>query len=338
MAWTEEAKKDVPIPNMTVKDATGAALGTTDKNGEITLPFKEVGTHIITAEGAVKDVQASAYGMQAGKDEKGAYCCDYDGSILYTDADHGTGPYPLGEIKKIPVDTYMDWYYDEDDNYDETLFAAELAKYHLVYADFVGEGYVSYPILVDAPIIAPACVVTVVKDIAGAKVTVENTTYTGKALQPAVTATFDGVKLTAGTDYTVKYSNNTNAGNGTVTLTGMGKYGGSVSQTFTIAKAKQPMKVTAKGKTFKVKKLKKAKKAKRTYKALKVSKNQGKVSYKVKFKNKKSKKALSFKNGKVTVKKKTKKGTYQMTVTVTAKGNANYKAGSISKKIKIKVQ
>ena len=145
----------------------------------------------------------------------------------------------------------------------------------------------------------------------------------------------DGKNLTAGTDYTVAYSNNTNAGKGTVALTGIGEYGGSASQTFTIAKAKQPMKVTAKGKTFKVKKLKKAKKS---YQAVKVTKNKGKVSYKVTYKNKKSKKALSFKNGKVTVKKKTKKGTYQLTVKVTAKGNANYNAGTITKKIKIKVK
>lgn len=335
MAWTEEAKKDVPLPNMTVKDATGATLGTTDNNGEVTLPFKESGTHIITAEGVVKDVQASAYGMKAGEDEKGSYCCDYEGSYLYTEADHGMGPYPVDEIKTIPVDVYTEWYYDDDDEYDPDLFEAELAKYHLVYADFVGEGYVTYPILVDAPIMAPACVVTVVKDIAGAQITVDNATYTGKTLTPAVKVAMDGKNLTAGTDYTVAYSNNTNAGKGTVALTGIGEYGGSASQTFTIAKAKQPMKVTAKGKTFKVKKLKKAKKS---YQAVKVTKNKGKVSYKVTYKNKKSKKALSFKNGKVTVKKKTKKGTYQLTVKVTAKGNANYNAGTITKKIKIKVK
>ena len=84
--------------------------------------------------------------------------------------------------------------------------------------------------------------------------------------------------------------------------------------------------------------MKKLKKAKQSYKAVKYSKNQGKVTYKVTYKNKKSKKALSFKNGTVTIKKKTKKGTYKLTVKVTAKGNSNYKSGSVSKTITVKVK
>jgi len=102
-----------------------------------------------------------------------------------------------------------------------------------------------------------------------------------------------------------------------------------------VAKGVQPLKVTSVNKSFKVKKLKKAK---QSYKAVKYSKNQGKVTYKVTYKNKKSKKALSFKNGTVTVKKKTKKGTYKLTVKVTAKGNSNYKSGSVSKTITVKVK
>ena len=57
--------------------------------------------------------------------------------------------------------------------------------------------------------------------------------------------------------------------------------------------------------------------------------------------NSKSKKALSFnaKNGKITVKKGTKKGTYKMKVTVTAAGtntdDPQYKSGT--KKVTVKV-
>ena len=65
--------------------------------------------------------------MKAEEDEKGSYCCDYEGSYLYTEADHGMGPYPVDEIKTIPVDVYMEWYYDDDDEYDPDLFEAELA-------------------------------------------------------------------------------------------------------------------------------------------------------------------------------------------------------------------
>lgn len=64
-------------------------------------------------------------------------------------------------------------------------------------------------------------------------------TYTGSAQTPDVTSVMDGeTAMTAGTDYTnVAYSNNINAGEATVSITGMGFYLGTASQTFTIAPA-----------------------------------------------------------------------------------------------------
>ena len=60
-------------------------------------------------------------------------------------------------------------------------------------------------------------------------------TYDGSAKQPTVTVKDGSKTLTKGTDYTVAYSNNTNAGTATVTVTGMGSYKGTVSRTFTIS-------------------------------------------------------------------------------------------------------
>ena len=79
------------------------------------------------------------------------------------------------------------------------------------------------------------------KSIAGAEVTLSKTSYTysGSANKPTVKSiTLDGVTLTAGTDYstTLKYSNNTSAGTGTVKVTGTGNYTGTASATFTIKK------------------------------------------------------------------------------------------------------
>lgn len=98
-----------------------------------------------------------------------------------------------------------------------------------------------------------------------------------------------------------------------------------------VKKVKNTMKVKVVNKTFKVKKLKK--KA-QTFKAIKVSKAQGKVTYKVTKKNKK----LKFKNGKVTVKKKTKKGTYKIKVKITAAGDKTHNSASVTKTIKVKVK
>lgn len=73
-------------------------------------------------------------------------------------------------------------------------------------------------------------------DLSGASVTVSggNLVYNGQAQQPPVTVTLDGITLHEGTDYTLSYSNNKNAGQGTVTAAGTGAYSGSVSTTFVI--------------------------------------------------------------------------------------------------------
>ena len=76
-------------------------------------------------------------------------------------------------------------------------------------------------------------------DISKATITLEksNYVYDGKPKTPSVTVKLDGKTLTVNTDYTVSYSNNTNAGTAKATVTGMGRYTGSKSVTFTITKA-----------------------------------------------------------------------------------------------------
>lgn len=91
-------------------------------------------------------------------------------------------------------------------------------------------------------------------------------------------------------------------------------------------KTKQPMKVSPGTKKFSAAKLKKKG---RTFK-ISVKKAKGKVTYKSS--NKKYVKVTS--KGKVTVKKKTPKGTYK--ITVRARGNKKYKSGSRTIKIKVK--
>ena len=59
-------------------------------------------------------------------------------------------------------------------------------------------------------------------------------TYNGQAQTPAPVLTFNGMTLVARTDYTVAYSNNTNVGTATVTVSGTGNYSGTASKTFTI--------------------------------------------------------------------------------------------------------
>ena len=72
------------------------------------------------------------------------------------------------------------------------------------------------------------------KDISQTTVNVASCTYNGQAQTPAVTVKDGSTTLKQGTDYTVSYSANTNAGNGTVLISGCGKYTNTKSLTFKI--------------------------------------------------------------------------------------------------------
>ena len=76
------------------------------------------------------------------------------------------------------------------------------------------------------------------KPLTGAKVEATGTfTYTGSALTPKPTVTLDGKTLTENTDYTMAYTDNTDAGTAKITVTGTGNYSGTAQGTFTIDKA-----------------------------------------------------------------------------------------------------
>ena len=146
---------------------------------------------------------------------------------------------------------------------------------------------------------------------------IEDQTFTGKAVEPAVTVTLDGQALAAGQDYTVEYADNTAVGTATAVIKGQAGFTGEKAVTFAIVKADNPM--TAKGATKTVK-LAKVKKAKQTIAAVTVKNAEGKVTYK----KASGKFAVNTKNGKITVPKGTKKGTYKIKVKVTAAGNDSY--------------
>ncbi len=88
-------------------------------------------------------------------------------------------------------------------------------------------------------------------DITECTITLSKTSYTydGTAKKPTVTVEYGTDPLTKNTDYTVTYSNNTNAGTATVTVKGKGDFTGSDKYTFTINKASQTVSVKTKGST-----------------------------------------------------------------------------------------
>ena len=73
------------------------------------------------------------------------------------------------------------------------------------------------------------------RDLSNATLTgIENKTYSGSAQTQNLTLSDLGGTLVENTDYTVSYSNNTNAGTATITITGKGNYTGTITPTFEI--------------------------------------------------------------------------------------------------------
>ena len=179
----------------------------------------------------------------------------------------------------------------------------------------------------------------IVKDISKCSVTgIKPKTYIGKAHTQSITVKDAFKTLKNGTDYTVSYKNNKNAGTATIVITGKGSYEGTITKTFMINKAKNPITVMTAAKTVKRSKLKKAK---QTVKPITISKAQGKVTYKLTSVPKVLGKLVKINTkGRITISKwtKAKKGVYTIKVTVSAKGNKNYKSKSTTKKLTIKVK
>ncbi|MBR1732010.1 MAG: leucine-rich repeat domain-containing protein, partial [Ruminococcus sp.] len=157
--------------------------------------------------------------------------------------------------------------------------------------------------------------------------------YTGKSFKPAVTVQDPAGVDIAKSNYTVKYTDNKNAGTAKAVITFKNMFKGTKTLTFKITKAANPM--TAKGSTRTVK-YATLKKHALTFAPLTVKKAQGTKVFKKTSGSKSI--TVNSKTGKFTFKKGTKKGTYTVKVKVTAKGNNNYKSSSKTVSVTIKVK
>lgn len=146
--------------------------------------------------------------------------------------------------------------------------------------------------------------------ISGAMVSLspDSDTYDGKAKTPAVTVKIGASPLVNGTDYTVAYSNNTNAGTASVTVTGKGNYTGTVTKHFMINKADQTIKASISASGIK---------AGAAASITAAASGKGALSYKS------SNTSVATVSSKGIV---TGKGAGTAIITITAAGNSNYKA------------
>lgn len=101
------------------------------------------------------------------------------------------------------------------------------------FATLLGD---SYKAISDSlPILAWQDMATTAKHLSKASIAeIPNETYSGTAHTPEPVVTLDGITLEKGTDYSVTYAANIDAGVASVTVNGMGGYTGSKSADFTI--------------------------------------------------------------------------------------------------------
>lgn len=65
---------------------------------------------------------------------------------------------------------------------------------------------------------------------------IDDQEYTGEAQEPELDVNFNGKPLVEGTDYTLEYTDNVEAGKATATITGMGNYTGEASANFYVGR------------------------------------------------------------------------------------------------------
>jgi len=74
---------------------------------------------------------------------------------------------------------------------------------------------------------------------------IEDKEFTGEEITQEITVYYSGRALSEGSDYTVSYENNTDAGTARVIIDGAGSYRGTIGKEFEIEKAQQPLSVSA---------------------------------------------------------------------------------------------
>lgn len=157
---------------------------------------------------------------------------------------------------------------------------------------------------------------------------------TGKPIKPTVIVIDgEGFRLDEGREFSVTYTGNTSTGIATASVSVDSQlYKATKKLTFTIKKAEN-------GLVVKVKNMKAKKNKKTTFKVKKiftVTGAFGKVIYK---KTKGNKKISINSAGKVTVKRGLKKGKkYKVTVQITAAGDANHDAKTVTKAFKVAIK
>ncbi len=225
------------------KDISGFELS--GITSEMTFTGSEITQNVVVSDGNT-DLGASDYdvsysnNINAGEakvtvEGKGNYKGKIEAAFTIMQKDFGSV-----SVDSIPDQAYTGSYISPEivvKDGDRTL--VEGTDYKVSFSDnkAIGEGVITVTGLGNYDGMKTVTFNIVKKKVSALNISsISSQTYTGKAITPKVTVKNGTVTLKEGTDYTISYSNNVNAGTATVTINGKGNYSGSKSVSFTISK------------------------------------------------------------------------------------------------------
>lgn len=168
---------------------------------------------------------------------------------------------------------------------------------------------------------------------------IEDKAYTGDYLTQLPVVKWGNMSLVEGTDYSIVYKKNKKVGTALVNIVGKNNFRDTLTKTFTVNKAANPMKVKAKTAKLSYELTSQKSQSVKRDKVLAITNAKGKVSCTLKSVTKKYKKYIKVSSkGTVTVRKGAPVGTCKLKITVKAAGNTVYLPYAKTVTAKIKVQ
>ena len=155
--------------------------------------------------------------------------------------------------------------------------------------------------------------------------------YSGKTLKPKPVITFNGRRLVDGPDYILNYSNNVNTGTAKIVVKSKGPFTNQKTLTFKIVPGPNNTQAIGYEKSVAYSRHEKIVKG-----AIKATRGYGRITYtKV---SGDSAFSVNPSNGNITVRPKTKGGSYKLRIRVNAAGDRNHRAMYVTRNVLIKVK
>lgn len=251
-------------PELTYRYSNAAGTEIPGFSGALSISGTDAGQQTITLGTLAlkdnEDFKASNYSLELNSTpvsfeiEKayGKIAIPANQTVTY-DGEKVTSGLLAGDVKYLyegDGEALVKWYADNNGECGEALSEApyNVGEYWVGVSATDGTNYNAVREVVEKFSISPLAISDATVNVA----TIPNQTYTGEELKPEVVVSHNGKQLTLGLDYTVGYEDNVEAGQATVTISGMGNFNGETTANFTIEKADATITVdtTSYAKTF----------------------------------------------------------------------------------------